>query len=713
VIAMLLKSDSKPLKIAIRDENGKVTNDGNFVLASQLTEPEKEKVLGVFKYEAVAQNPENSKYASQAFVTVHSLDGGLGEKLVRDRYKKELVDGGLLSREDVEFNKDGKIKIGAKGTDIGAVVDFEGQRVFLSVAEIKLLQIIALVQNNVIGGVGFTPLVNKDSKPSYEKLLDRVFLGDRFKIGTGKRTYRQVLEELGVEVNQPFLQQDVPGIDVKTNLPATDPSGLWQPGGHGQLGFSFFYNPEAWKPRADGKLDVLDFTNGDNINASRLDPSMIGMMVRHKLPIAKLTTQATPIDKKGGKDGVEITNDGLMIPQQLELADALIHKSETIFYKAGQKDGAEIFGQASVGKQPFNTNTIFVIKDFLFPMLAEVKKILGNDRYYSEVIAPSPISKELKVKNDREYRPLDAAIGTVIHNMNAFLMRRLAIPEASRSEEDRAIAGILQKYGYTRVLYFFDVPRSFFTPQKNPLDAYLQAFGNYYRLDKTSWTLQETRDGLVPPEFEITATEKLKPEAERGYSFDSGKGYWSELQNVIGAFGEKSDWSSLRKLDISGNVHMRDAILIGQVEVVSHFEGIFNLNQAMGLPRDRDGSLRFENIRVTIQPSGKVEWVPIAQANQPKDAPSLVAPRSEVRAGQTVFVTRTTAPDSVTVAEVNYYDETAVEKITRWFREGILPLRIAMSVSSEKALVFFARLGIPSAQAAEAASVAQNIEQDL
>ncbi len=40
------------------------------------------------------------------------------------------------------------------------------------------------------------------------------------------------------------------------------------------------------------------------------------------------------------------------------------------------------------------------------------------------------------------------------------------------------------------------------------------------------------------------------------------------------------------------------------------------------------------------------------------------------------------------------YDETAVEKVTRWFRAGILPLRVALSVSYTKALALLERLGI-------------------
>ncbi|MEI7750866.1 MAG: Glu/Leu/Phe/Val dehydrogenase dimerization domain-containing protein [Candidatus Omnitrophota bacterium] len=40
------------------------------------------------------------------------------------------------------------------------------------------------------------------------------------------------------------------------------------------------------------------------------------------------------------------------------------------------------------------------------------------------------------------------------------------------------------------------------------------------------------------------------------------------------------------------------------------------------------------------------------------------------------------------------YDETVVEKVTRWFRAGILPLRVALSVSYNKAVALLERLGI-------------------
>ncbi|MFA7254996.1 MAG: UTP--glucose-1-phosphate uridylyltransferase [Candidatus Omnitrophota bacterium] len=623
VTAMILRADREKLKIAVRGSDGSVIGEqSNFVLASQLTDEEKERLLGAFDYKTIVADSENEPEAAKAFVTIHSLDGGLGEKLVRYVYKQILVDENLVPREEVEFDENGKVKNGAKGTDTGFVIHHEGQRVFVSVAEVKILQMIERVRTGKIGGVGFTPLVNKDSKPSYEKLLDRICLEDRFKSTGDKRTYRQLLQELGAEVNPLYLQQDLPGIDVETNRPATNPDGLWQPGGHGQLGFSFLYKPEDWKPRHDGKFDVLAFVNGDNVNASQLDPSMIGMMARKKMPVVKLTTMAMPIDKKGGKDGLLLENGSLRIPQQMEIADAQAwgKTEENLFIKAGQEEGSKIFGATSVGNQPFNTNTIYVVKDFLFPLLAEVKKLLGDERYYAEVIAPTLISKDTKkAKDGRNYRPLDAAIGTVIHNMNEFFLRRLAVPTGWRSIEDKKIAEVMKKYRYDRVLYFFNVPRRFFTPQKNPLDAYLQAYGNYFSLDQKVWILRETSEGLVPPEFSVTARQKAKPDDERGFSFDSGKGYWSELQNVIDSFGKNSDWSFLKKLDIDGDVLIRDAVLAGDIHIQSAFDGVFALDQAPEMQplRGADGRIRLKNIKVSISKQGGVS----------------VTPRSEMRTG--------------------------------------------------------------------------------
>ena len=120
------------------------------------------------------------------------MDGGLGTSVVRERYLKKIT---------------GRDKIGAKATDLffrvkAEAKDSKGNAVerqeFLSIAEIKLLRVIRDAEN--YGGVYFQPLVNKDSAPSYIKLLSSIYFNDRIDDTVKKKkTYLEVMEEKGVK----------------------------------------------------------------------------------------------------------------------------------------------------------------------------------------------------------------------------------------------------------------------------------------------------------------------------------------------------------------------------------------------------------------------------------------------------------------------------------------------------------------------------------
>ena len=93
--------------------------------------------------------------------------------------------------------------LGAKGTDLGFDnrVRVGGEGYFVSVAELKLLRLIKDVASMHYNGiVRFDPILNEDSRPSYETLLDKTFLGDILSDRPVKRTYREVLEALHVRV---------------------------------------------------------------------------------------------------------------------------------------------------------------------------------------------------------------------------------------------------------------------------------------------------------------------------------------------------------------------------------------------------------------------------------------------------------------------------------------------------------------------------------
>lgn len=602
------------------DGSREIDETGNYLLAIQLTPEERERLMGTLSFEETVNGPKSDDYvaaAKTADVTIYSLDGGLGEKLGRWEYKANLVERGLLSEDDVErypagHEREGQVVIGAKGTDLGYIVNKNGQEVFISIAEAKLLQMVKLSRDEAFAGLGITPLVNEQSLPSYVNLFNKTFLEDRLDDSipaNQKRTYRQVLESMGIVINDPFLQQNVPGIEQSEDLPAQTTEGLSQPGGHGQLGFGFFHSPENWTPSADGSVKVLYFNNGDNLNSSRLNPHIIGRMIEERIPMGKVTTVATRIDKKGGKDGVKIVNvDGNMVfvPQQMEIADAQAAGQEDQFVAAGQPDGVSIYGNDSVGKQPFNTNIIPVVEDYLMPLLADLKAHLGAEKYFSDVIAPTRITKDTKEMSDgKEYMPIDGAIGTVIHNINEYIM----------TATDPAIIAILEKHNITpddtgarRALKFFDVPRAaLFTPNKNPFDTFQQGSVGYFEFDTEDYYLKPTSNDLVPPQISIVDKD--------GFEFDKGKGRYAELQNLIDTFGENANVKRLASLDIQGDVKLQNATLAGDVAIFNQTGELIDLRSdryraalvAAGVLVD--DQLILDNVTIDIRDDGRIEII--------------------------------------------------------------------------------------------------------
>jgi len=98
------------------------------------------------------------------------LDGGLGANVERKRYlnqraknEPEIVARGIDP-------KTGSIRLGAKGTDLAFDIEINGIIHKVSIAELKLLRLIA--EASLYGKITYLPLISDESKPSYEALLN-------------------------------------------------------------------------------------------------------------------------------------------------------------------------------------------------------------------------------------------------------------------------------------------------------------------------------------------------------------------------------------------------------------------------------------------------------------------------------------------------------------------------------------------------------------
>jgi phosphomannomutase len=565
---------------------------GNFLLASMMTPEERREILGTHSYEDLAGNRDNAEAAASAAVTLNPLDGGIGENVSRIKFLRELAKKGVVS---------GDVKMGAKGTDMGYTISYKGRETFVSVAETKLLQLYTkLAEYKVKSGgrgmfasVALEPLVNYQSRKSYEKLFEKVCLFDRDARGQ-KRTYRDLLRDAGVEIVEMLEQSDLPWVDKETGNVIMDKNSdgpkKWQPGGHGY--WAFYVEHDAWqtRPKDETRPQIRVFYNGDNLN-SGVDENIVGAMVRQNWAIVKLTTMAAPIDKKGGKDGVRIVKVGdeyIYVPDQMEEGDAKAAKQLKEFYSAGLEGGLK---GAAAGQQPFNTNIFYINTTLLHNILADLEKVIGKEAIY-EIISPILISKTKKI-GAAEYAPIDGAFGTAIHHLNEYFM----------TTTDPAVRAILGKHKVDRMLHFVDVPRTqFFTPVKKSFDMWLQADSDFYApLDQTSWVLRDNSE-LPPPEVEFT---------EKPLDDSDPNNYWIEYQNYREALGRAST-RGLRSLKIAGRTLLKDAVLQGNV-VIMNKKSLDEVKRVV------------EGTAVSIQAGKKVDLAKLLGAVVPVDLAALLS----------------------------------------------------------------------------------------
>lgn len=563
-----LYPSQKKLKI-VSDRNRKAP-DENFILASMLSDDERTRLLKSIEYEELVKDPGNAEAAKETVVTLNNMDGGIGVGVDR----KKLI----AKRTGVAVDQ---VELAAKGTDLGFEVEINGEEVFISIAEAKILQVIKVAQANKYAKVQFQPLVNWQSKLSYEKLLDgTIYLYDRLNPDVGKRSYRQIMEASGIEILPMREQADLPGIEKETRNPTLNPKGLRQPGGHGQWGFLFFYELSKTVLSQGKQIHIRVFCNGDNLN-SRLNEHIAGYMARNKIPLIKLTTAATPIDKKGGKDGVRLEHVGY-VPDQMEGRDAFNVGQTEEFEGAGLPGG---LGEA--GKQPFNTNIMYFNETILHEILSELKTVIGEKKLY-KVFSPTLIDKPATTVDNADYIPIDGAIGTALHNLNAYF-------QLSRNLRVRRI---LTKRNLDRLLYFVNVPRTeFFTPIKFASDMWLQSHSDYYNFNAEEMILEDAESGRTLPEFNLKSKDKNGEDDK----------YWNEVQHLIDALGRAST-KGLKSLSIKGQIQLVDhesdqPQLIGEVEIINETGRLVNLTDYRQGPLSelfRQGPLVLRNVSITL-----------------------------------------------------------------------------------------------------------------
>lgn len=586
----------------------------NFLPSALLTPEERARFLGAVGYGAVRADASNTQAARDVVVTFNPMDGGLGTSVKRESYLEKTLG---RAKNDA---KTGRARIGAKATDLHFNVRLPGagKPVQVSVAELKLLRI--LKEASQYRSVVFQPLVNKDSAPSYERLLDSIFLPDRVDDSipaARKRTYRQVMDEKGVRLapgaDEMLHQMDLPIIDIGTGL-LTDK--YTAPGGHGQWGVRLLFDALNFKLPEDGKTHIRAFFNGDGMS-NLPDASITGWMAKEKVAMVMITTTKAGLDKKGGQIGIQRLPDGTVRPQILELAQAkkASPEQERLFYAIGlpgqpRVRGTDARGRAveysnDVMQQYFNTNIALANYNVLTPLLQDVARLkdvefegelLSGAALIERIITPDLIENEKEKSDGKKYTQLEGAISSALLNLNAFFT----------TSRDPRVRDILAKRGITQLLRIINVDTadrtSFFTPVKNAFDFWFQAYSDYYRFDARRWALRDARAGQIPPSVEFSGTKKGAAGEPKPEDF------YQDVQNVIDAFGAAST-KALGALSIEGVVLLRDAVLKGDVRIVNRSGVPCDLNSPRArraLHQKKGKPLVLENIRITIDEAGQI-----------------------------------------------------------------------------------------------------------
>jgi hypothetical protein len=557
-------------------------DSANFILNSFMSEADDRRIMGKITADEIYEESHANLEASRNLTIIaNAMDAGLGENFTREGYVRETrrQATGVYS----------PAKISAKGTDTGyflilkrkrimtsdhtSNIEEVNERVFLSVAEIKLLQIYLQAKNNDFQSIALQPLVNKDSRESYVKLLDQIFLLDRLDdTQLRKRTYRQILLEVGIDLQSFHSQSDIPLVAEDTLKIADSSDAPRQPGGHAQLGFEFFFDAMKRAREKTAANTIRFFFNGDNIN-SQIDRNIAGYMARKGHAIYMLTTAATPFDVKGGKLGAQIVmvnGTSVFVPDMMEYGVAKKGGQNDVdmFIKAGQKNGL-----GREGQQMFNTNMQYQNVQVIGDILNELVEVLNSDNQaasefekdveLAKAFAPTRVPKSKAIKGVKYIVP-DGAIGNSVLNLNAFFL----------TTQNARIKEILVKRGMDRLVHFIDVPRSQFAPNKFPPDHAFFTNTSRFIVNPDNWTLIDQNPHAPMPSYEFIEN----PETTRTNDWAKDAGDWADLQTIIDATAG-TDILHLSNLTFYGKpVRINGAGLKGRVWIHNKTNNVIDLN---------------------------------------------------------------------------------------------------------------------------------------
>jgi acetate kinase len=548
------------------------------------------------------------------------------------------------------------VTIGAKGTDLPFDITVNGKKMKVTVAEIKAHR---LYQNRgAYRSASFRPLVNDESRPSYEAFLDLPYFQDVAFGVERPRTYRQLLSEDNLSTAEPqqfFMQKKLPnirqvdGVEKYAGEKVGDlTSERTAPANHGQLGFHLVVTDIlnlADKLIADSEKDHVTklevFQNGDNVS-STINHEMAQYVAAENIPMAIVTTDKAPVDRKGGQigleakmnkdgglEGVTIKSDGtLMIAPGAPVKVTILEKAEA--QKSG--DLYKFFPMGIDGKfglpgrkQSFNTNVIIFNATLLAKLLKGLEQVLTRTELLRQ-LSPDNISESKpKVKNGPKFYQLGGAISSLVFNLNAIFtladknteegrailqVYEDSMPKPEAKKAGSAQAEVAEAKSILKLINLNEGERSeFFAPIKESTDYALLRYMDFYEYDGRGWLdikKAAKTDGWELPRFTLGEEDPTGKKTSDGEKTET---FYKDTLNARDAFSGVTPV----KLDLEvvrGKVLIPGARLEGKIVVASDFPEVFNISGSKDpvlAAYRHSGRLELANVDIFVSKEGKVE----------------------------------------------------------------------------------------------------------
>ena len=295
-----------------------------------------------------------------------------------------------------------------------------------------------------------------------------------------------------------------------------------------------------------------------------------------------ITTEKTSLDMKGGMLGLETLANGKQKTQIMEKAQAEESDELDRFQKTGlPSNNPTIYGEA--GKQFFNTNVAALNYSVLTPFMIDLHEYMvesGKEDEFAKIVTPD-LLRNVKEQKGKEYIQLEGAMGSALLNLNGYI----------QTTSDAKIKMLLKKHKLTQLLYIVNVDaqnrNQVFTPVKFAWDFWFYAYSDHFKVNPATFKLENMRPGHLP-------------------AFDLDK-YYKAITPCIDCF-EGVSTLNLDSLKIKGKITMHNAVLRGNVDIISDYDGIFDLNSV----KDKLGystakNLVLENVTIKIDANGNLQ----------------------------------------------------------------------------------------------------------